>query len=63
MSLNSKPLVFLYKDSFGIKYPMKVDMPLSIETKLLLPKPALILDQIVTSERTCKTVREDVPVK
>ena len=37
MPLNQKnqtnPL-FFYKDGFGIKHPMKVDMPLNKETKM-----------------------------
>ena len=27
------PLIFFYKDDFGIKYPAKDDMPLHKETK------------------------------
>ena len=33
MPLNKETLLFFYKDGFGIKWPTKVDMPLSKETE------------------------------
>ena len=52
------PLLFLYKNSFGIKWPTKVDMPLNKKIKLdydlVLPTWRCILsgDKLV-SQRFC----------
>ena len=27
------PLLFIYQDDFGVRYPMKIDMPLNEETE------------------------------